>query len=599
MQEQNSNSKPAKKLFSENARINLWYGVLILVIVIFIGRLFYLQIIKHDYYKTAALHDQLKEYEITAERGIIKAHEGSSTVPIVLNETLFTLYADPSFAAKNAQKHSQELVKITKGDAGQYEKLMKTPESRYVILSKRLNRVQKDKIETLKLPGIGMQAQNYRNYPQGSLASQLLGFVNSEGSGAYGIEQSLENELAGTPGRLKAITDAAGVPLAASRDNIQVDPKPGQDVILTIDLAMQKQLEDLLKKGLKRALSSSGSALIMDPNTGAIKAMANWPTYKPSEYYKVSDANVFNNSTVSSPLEVGSIMKVLTAASALDQKVIKPNTTYYDPSHWKLDGHEITNIEEDGGAGTHSVATVLDLSINTGATWMVMKMGNKVGEINQSSRQKWHDYMVDRYQLGQKTGIEQGYEAEGYIPDPNKGYALQLTYANTAFGQAMTATPLQMAAALSGVINGGTYYQPTLIDQVIDSGGNVITKKPKVVKSDIVSAQTSKDIIPLMEYVVKGHLKAGFSYLNFPKNYSVGGKTGTAQIANPNGGYYANKYNGTYIGFVGGDKPQYVIAIRVNDPKIAGYAGSQAAQPLFADLAHMLINNFDVTPKTR
>jgi stage V sporulation protein D (sporulation-specific penicillin-binding protein) len=387
------------------------------------------------------------------------------------------------------------------------------------------------------------------------------------------------------------------VPLAASNDNVQVDPKARYDVVLTIDLAMQKQLETLLKSGLDRAKSKSGSALIMDPKTGAIKAMANWPSYDPSQYYNVQDGNVFNNAAVSSPLEVGSIMKTLTAAAALDQGVIKPDTSYYDPSHWELDGHQITNIEEDGGAGTHNIASVLNLSINTGATWMLMQMGGKTGEVTQSARDKWHDYMVNHYQLGKKTGIEQGYEADGYIPEPDKGYALQLAYANTSFGQAMTATPLQMGAAISSVVNGGTYYQPRLVEQTINSSGQKIVKKPVVINNHVVSADTSNDIVGLMEYVVKGHL-AGFPYLKFPDNYIVGGKTGTAQIANPKGGYYGDKYNGTYLGFVGGDKPQYVIVVRVNTPGVGGYAGSQAAQPLFSDLAHMLINNFNVTPKS-
>lgn len=591
--------KPAKRSFSANRRILIWYALLLLVVAIFIGRLFYLQIVRHDYYHAQALADQLKEYKIAAPRGTISAHDGNSTVPIVLNETRYTLYADPVFAKKDAASDAQKLASITHGDVAAYEKLIKTPNSRYVILAKRLSEEQKDQITKLKLPGIGLQEQNYRNYPQGSLASQLLGFVNSDGQGTYGIEQALNSQLAGTPGELKAITDAAGVPLAASRDNIQVDPKPGDDVVLTVDIAMQRQLETILKKGLDSASSKSGSALIMDPNSGAVLAMANYPTYDPSQYYKVSDPSVFNNAAVSSPLEVGSIMKVLTASAALDQGVIKPDTTYYDPSHWLLDGHEITNIEEDGGAGTQSIASVLNLSINTGATWILMQMGGQTGKVTQSARDKWHDYMVNHYRLGKKTGIEQGYEASGYIPDPDKGYALQLTYANTSFGQAMTATPLQMGAALSSVINGGVYYQPRLVDKIVMPGGQAVTKKPKVLNGHVVSPQVSKDMRSLMEYVVKGHLQSGFTYLRFPDNYIVGGKTGTAQIASPAGGYYADKYNGTYMGFVGGDKPQYVIVVRVNDPGIGGYAGSMAAQPIFSDLAHMLINNFNVAPKSR
>jgi len=206
--------------------------------------------------------------------------------------------------------------------------------------------------------------------------------------------------------------------------------------------------------------------------------------------------------------------------------------------------------------------------------------------------------MVNHFHFGKLTGVEQGYEAEGYIPSPDKGFGLNLAYANTSFGQAMTATPLQMAAAMSAVLNGGTYYQPHLVDQTIAADGTKTTKKPVVLSNHVVSADVSRDLRSLMEYVVTEHYKDGFSYLKFDSSYSVGGKTGTAQIANPAGGYYENKYNGTYLGFVGGDKPQYVIAVRVNEPGVGGYAGSQAAQPLFSDIAHMLINNFNVLPKT-
>lgn len=586
------------RLPSANRRLLIWYGVLILIIITVVARLFYLQVVRHDYYKQRALNDQLKEYSIAAERGVIKAHEAGTTVPLVLNQKLYTLYTDPVFI-KNARSEASKVAAVTGGDVAKYEKLMKTKNSRYAILAKRLPEEQKKKIAALKLPGVGTQAENYRTYPQGSLAAQILGFVNNEGKGTYGVEQALDEQLTGTPGRLKAITDAAGVPLAASRDNIQIDPKNGEDIVLTIDLGMQKRLETTLKAGLDRARSNSGSALIMDPDTGAVKAMANWPSYDPAQYYNERDASVFNNAAVSSPLEVGSVMKALTAAAALDQGVIKADTTYYDPSHWQLDGHEITNIEEDGGAGTRSVAQILDLSINTGATWMLMQMGGKTGEVTKAARDKWHDYMVNHYRLGKLTGIEQGYEASGYVPEPDKGYALQLTYANTSFGQAMTATPLQMAAALSSIVNGGTYYQPHLVEKTIDNTGKATTKKPNILRRNVVSPQVSSQMQSLLGYVVKSHYEiGGFSYLKFPDNYIVGGKTGTAQIANPEGGYYVNKFNGTYIGFVGGDKPQYVIAVRVNEPGIGGYAGSGAAQPLFADLAHMLINDFNVAPKT-
>jgi cell division protein FtsI/penicillin-binding protein 2 len=576
-------------------RVRLLYALMACVIGVFLVRAFYLQVIRHDYYRKAALADQLKEYEIPATRGLIEAHSGNGTVPIVLNQMLYTVYADPSLV-KQPDQVAQTLATSLGGNASDYQKQLETAHTRYVVLAKKVATDVKDSILKHKYPGIGAQENTYRTYPNGSLASQLLGFVNNDGTGVYGLEQALNDQLSGKAGQLKAVTDINGVPLAANTDNIETAPVNGNDIVLTVDTAIQKQLEGILQQGLKNAKSDNGSALIIDPNTGAVKAMANWPTYDPTNYASVSDPNVFNNASVSSPLEVGSIMKSLTTAAALDQGVIQPNQTYNDPAHWQVDNFNITNIEEDGGAGVKSIADILNLSLNTGATWELMQMSKPGGtDITQKGRDAWYNYMVNHYRFGKLTGVEQGYEAPGSVPDPDNGYARNLTYANTAFGQGMTATPLQMAAAFSAVVNGGTYYQPHLVDQTIDSTGKVTQIQPKVVEKNVVSPRVSQEIIPLLQNVVQHH----FIVPPFNQNqYMVGGKTGTAQVAKPGGGYYDNEFNGTYVGFVGGDHPQYVIMVAVIQPHNGGYAGTAAAQPIFASLAHMLIDNFGVAPKS-
>jgi cell division protein FtsI/penicillin-binding protein 2 len=575
-------------------RVRIIYTLVAVAIGVFLVRGFYLQVIKHDYYRKAAQADQLKEYEIPASRGLIEAHSGDAVVPIVLNQKLYTVYADPSLVKKSGEA-AAVLAQLLGGSSADMEKKITTPHTRYVVLGKKVSSEVNAAILKHKFPGIGSQQNTYRTYPNGSLASQLLGFVNNDGKGVYGLEQALNSQLAGKPGQLKAVTDINGVPLAANTGNVETPAKSGDDVVLTIDMAMQKQAENILQQGLKNAKSGSGSAIIMDPNTGQIKAMANWPTYDPSNYGDVSDPGVFNNASVSAPLEVGSVMKSLTTAAALDYGAITATQTYNDPAHWEVDDFNITNIEEDGGPGVKSIADLLNLSLNTGATWELMQMSQKGGtKITQKGRDAWYNYMVKHYRFGQTTGIEQGYEADGSIPDPDKGYARDLTYANTSFGQGMTVTPLQMAAAFSAMINGGTYYQPTLVDQTISDDGKVTANKPKILNKDVVSPQVSQEMISLLEYVVKNH------YITpaFDQNrYAVGGKTGTAQIAKPGGGYYDDEFNGTYVGFVGGNRAQYVIMVTAIQPHNGGYAGTQAAQPIFASLGHMLIDNFGVTPK--
>lgn len=573
-------------------RIRLWYGLLILVLGIVGVRLFYLQVIRHDHYRAAALSDQLKQYEIPATRGIIKAYDGKNELPIVLNQKLYIVFADP-VNIKDAEKAAAKVVGVVGGDAGKYERLMKTKKSRYVVLAKKVPADLAKRAYEMKVPGVGIVAQDYRTYPQNTLLAQTLGFVDDEGQGKYGIEQTLNKKLTGIPGELKAITDASGVPLAASRDNTRVAPKDGQDVTLTIDLALQQQLETILAEGVKKARAPSGHALIMDPKTGAIKAMANVPTYDPAKYFEVEDGSLFQNGTVTHSIEVGSTLKTLTTAAALDSGSITANQTYYDPASWVIDEFRVTNIEEDGGAATRSVSDILNYSLNTGVTWQLMQMGG--GQINQKARETWHRYLTDHFRFGKPTGIEQGYESEGYVPGPeNTGSGINLTYANMSFGQAMTATPIQLGAALSSVLNGGTYYQPYLVDKTTDYTGKSTKTKPKAVKTGVVRQQTTNELIPMMQNVInKRNLRPAFDQ----NVYMVGGKTGTAQIADPAGGYYGDQFNGTYVGFVGGAQPDYVIVVFVNKPKIGGYAGSASAQPIFVDLARMMINNSYVTPR--
>lgn len=589
--------KPAFSMYVQ--RVRIWYGALLLVLIVFGIRLFYVQVIQHNHYETAALSDQLKQYQIPATRGLIEAYDGNSIVPIVLNQELYTLYADPPLI-KNPDKVAAKISSIIGGSASQYASLMRTPNTQYVVLAKKLTAQQSNKLLAPQYAGIGTQGQDYRVYPDGSLASQVLGFVNNSGEGEYGLEQALNKELAGTPGRVKAITDSQGVPLAATRGNIETQPVNGDDIVTTINLSMQTQMEQILKQEYQATKSQGLSAIIMNPYNGQIDAMANYPTYNPSDYQDVTNPALFENAAVTNAIEPGSSMKTLTTSAALDQGVITPNETFYDPAHWVVDGFNITDIEQDGGPREQSIASILALSLNTGATWMLMQMSDPGGtQITQKGINAWHNYMVNHFRLGQPTGIQQGYESAGYVPSDNPNLpARALTFANTAFGQGVQLTALQEVSALSSVINGGTYYQPTLVSKVISPSGKVTVDKPKVLIQHTVKSNIGGELIPLMENVVTTYLHEGFGFMNFPSNYMVGGKTGTAQIAQPGGGYYANEYNGTYIGFVGGDKPQYMIVVFNIKPNVPGYAGSYGGQPVFAALAHMLINNSFVTPKT-
>ncbi len=581
---------------NQDNRIKIIWGLLLVVVIIFVVRLFYLQVIRYNYYKEAALSDQLKQYQIPASRGIIEAYDNGKVVPLVLNQTFYVLYVNPSIIT-NINKTANEIYAVLGGSLSHYKYLMKFKNLQYVVLSHKITQAQNKKILSLHLPGVGSQNQDYRVYPDGSLASQLLGFVNNSGQGVYGIEQALNKQLAGTPGRVKAITDANGIPLAANSNNIEIAPKNGDNIVLSINIGIQSQVEQIIKKEYSATKSQGINALVMDPYNGQVVAMANYPTYNPTNYQSVTNPSVFDNGTVSDAIEPGSIMKTLTTPAALNQGVIQPNTTFYDPAHWVVDGFNIHDISIDGGPRVQSIASILALSLNTGATWMLMQMGG--GQIDAKGINAWHDYMTQHFRLGQLTGIEQGYESPGYVPPPNMNDpSIDLRYANTSFGQGLLVTPIQMAAALSSVLNGGTYYQPTLVAETINPNtGKTTIHQPKIVEKNVVAPNVGPEMVPLLENVVKAYLQGGFSFMKFSSNYIVGGKTGTAQVAMPTGGYYKNIYNGTYIGFVGGNKVQYIVVVFNIKPSIPGYAGSFAGQPVFADIVHMLINEGYVSPK--
>jgi cell division protein FtsI/penicillin-binding protein 2 len=285
-------------------RVRIWYGALVLVMIIFGIRLFYVQVIRYSHYQAAALSDQLKQYQIPATRGLIEAQDGNSTLPIVLNQQLFTLYVDPTIV-KQVSQAASKIQSIIGGTSGQYAQLMQTKDTRYVVLANKLTSDQSSRLLALKLPGVGTQSQDYRIYPDGSLASQVLGFVNNDGQGEYGLEQALNKQLEGTAGEVKAVTDANGVPLAASKGNIEKAPVDGDNIVTTINLPMQQSMEQILQQEYQKTKSQGISAIIMDPYTGQVKAMANYPTYDPSNYQNASNPSIFQNAAVSNPIEPG------------------------------------------------------------------------------------------------------------------------------------------------------------------------------------------------------------------------------------------------------------------------------------------------------
>lgn len=572
----------------------LIWGLLI-IMGLFVVRLFYLQVIQHDYYVAEANKIQIQPLTIQPERGELYVMDDDELVPLVLNERVYTVFADPS-EVKDAYKTKEALQPIIGGELlKNAEDLLRddTGKVKYRVIARNITRTQAEKVEKQQLRGIGLQQTNRRLYPEGGLAAQTLGFLDSEGTGQYGVEGALDDRLKGKEGLLETVTDVRKIPLTIGNDDINKPAQNGDDLVLTLDRSIQLQAEAMLKTGLDRAKATKGSVMVMNPNTGAVLAMANYPTYEPAQYNKVEDYSVFLNNIVSVPYENGSVIKALTVGAGLDSGAITPNTTFNDVTGCtQVEDRKICNVEEDPKSANASMLDTLRYSLNTGVVHIAKQMGG--GEVNRNARDKLYHYFHDQYRFGQLTGIEQTGESKGIIISPDQQEGNNVRYANMVFGQGMDLTMIQTASAFSAEINGGTYYQPRLVAGIKNEDNSVTKKEPVVVKSNVLSPQSSQQARDL---IWQGR-KTGFFGKFDREGYMIGGKTGTSQVIDPKTGKYSDKDSiGTYLGFGGVDAPEYVIMVKVDDAKIGGYQGTSAAGPIFNDLNNWMLDYLKLQPK--
>ena len=563
--------------------------------VVLTARLFYLQIIKSSHYNALAVAEHQKKFTIPATRGTLYFRDGDKIVPAVLNSTAYTLYADPREVA-NAEVAADKISASLALDKNKLEKLMKNKKSSYAVLAKRLSKEQVNALfkDKKSLRGINVTPVPQRVYPEGTLGSQLLGFVNDEGTGQYGVEAALNAKLTGQAGQLKAITDVNGVPLSLDdATNIAVQPKQGQDTVLTVDRNIQAKAEEALVAGVKSANATRGSVVVMDPYTGAVKAMANLPTFDPAKYYDVGDDayQKFQNRVVSDQYEAGSVIKVLTVAAGLDSGVVSKDSRFNNTGSVRVEDATIKNVEQDVN-GSRSITDILKYSLNTGVVHVLSQLGG--GNINAQARERLYDYFTNRYGFGDVTGIEQGGEATGTIYGPKTVQGNNVRYSNMAFGQGMGVTMIQTAAAFSGVINGGNYFTPHMVEGTADINGDVQAEPPKPARTGVVNAQTSAEVLEMTRTALRE--TSSISKLVRP-GYNVGGKTGTSQTIDPKTGKYTEDTTvGSYLGYGGDDKPRYVIMVRVDDPHTAGFSGAAAAAPIFAEINNWLIDYYNIKP---
>lgn len=579
---------PAAPDITANRRLLWLYALLAFMGVLVVGRLAYLQIFQHQHYQKLASGEQQRKYEVPADRGQIYLLDGGTKVPLALNQTLKILYADPSIISDKAGT-AQKLAVITGDPASQYlDALNKGKE--YAFLKGRVDDAMAARITALHLHGIGMVNEDYRTYPEGSLASQVLGFVNDNGDGQYGIEGYLNRELKGTPGQLNARTDTNGVPIATS-DNVNKAPIPGNNVVLTLDRNIQAEAETDIQNGVQAAKATSGSIIVLDPNTGAVKAMANYPTYDPNNYAKVTNYQTFSNPVVSNAFEPGSGFKVITMSTGIDLGKVTPSTTYTDTGCVQVANAKICNYQNLNDGPNTTMTNVLRDSLNTGVVFVLRMLGTNPDAITNAGKQVLYGYITSHFGFGKLTGIEQAGEDDGLV---NKPPSNDVNYANMTFGQGISVTMLQMADAVAAIANGGKLYKPYLVDRQIKPDGTQTITQPLVINPHVMAASTSQQMAQMMQVVVQH----GTGYLAYTPGYEIAGKTGTAEIPNPTGlGYLPDANIGTFTGFAPANAPKFVVMVRINRPTIGGDA-EKTTVPVFAELVRWLFQYYAIPPSS-
>ena len=452
----------------------------------------------------------------------------------------------------------------------------------YEEVAFRLSDDEAEAIRKQKLPGVLTVRDEWRFYPAGQLAANVLGFVGYKGdskAGVYGLESYYEDTLRHDEGGLYVN------PFAEIFSNIgallSTDPMSQKGSLITsLEPSAQRQLEVVLEGVMKTYSPKSTGGIVMDPQTGEILAMAVLPSFDPNKYNLVENARVFQNPMVESSYEMGSIMKPLTMAAAIDAGAVTPRTTYNDRGCITKTGYKLCNFDFRG-RGVVDMQEVLSQSLNTGVSFAVDQMGN----------QKFAEY-VKKFGLGEETGIDLPGEVPGNIDNLFVQGAADVDYASASFGQSIAVTPIEMIRGLAVLANGGKLPEPHIVTAIRNTTGIerklAVADEQQVIKPETAEAVTNMLVKVYDDALVGGALKQ--------EHYSIAAKTGTAQIANPaGGGYYTDRYLHSFFGYFPAHDPKFIILLYAIEPRGEMYASHTLANP-FDELARFLINYYDVPP---
>ena len=539
--------------------------------VIITGRLFNLQVLRAEEFSQLAERQHQKTLAVEAGRGAIYDRSGKI---LAINMEVPSVFGAPKYVS-DPRATAAQLNRVLKTDVRQIESKLKSGRD-FVWLARRLEPERAEGLQGLSLDGIGVIPEGRRFYPKGTMLSHVLGFANVDNQGQEGLERRYDGQLRGERGHLVVERDAFGGAVFPKELNY-VAPLPGKDLVLTIDEVVQYIAEQEIDEVVTRTRAASGIAIVVEPKTGAILALAVRPTFDPNA--PKGDANLWRNRAISDAYEPGSTFKLVAATAALEEKLVSPDELIYGE-----DGAyavENTVVHDSHKNGWMTFAQVLQKSSNIG----MIKVAQRLGP------DKLAKY-VGAFGFGQKTDVDLSGEQRGLTKEPHAWG--RRTLASIAMGQEIGVTPMQLVMAVSAIANGGALMRPFVVSEVRTPAGESIARFEPVVRRRPISAETARVMTDILRGVV---LTGGTGTLAAVPGYDVAGKTGTAQKADPlTGGYSATRTVSSFVGFLPADDPKLCILVMVDEPQTVHWGGTVAA-PVFQRIAAQAVRHLGILPK--
>ena len=562
---------------ANNLRINIVIGVVFLVGGLVLARLFYLQINQGDYYKAMAQGQQNSLSETEGDRGEVLFKNGEI---LAMTEKEPYLFVSPEEITEK-EKTAEMIAPVLGKDKNSLVTLMSKAGSMYEVVEENIAKDKEQQITDMQLKGVHIGYKTKRYYPNNNTASQLIGFINQEGVGQYGIEGYYNDTIKGKA----AVEKTESNPYSFLLNMNQKDSLDGADLQLTVDYNIQYMAEKVLAEGVKKYSAEGGDIIVMDPNTGAIIAMAQEPNFNPNDYQNTS-MEAFQNSCIQKLFEPGSIFKPVTMSMAINEKAVTPDTVFDDTLGYKQFGtYKVYNYSNKIW-GPVTMTEVLQGSINTG----VMFAESKIGD------QKFYDYLKT-FGFFEDTGVDLAGEVSSSNQEIKKdliNHTSEVTFGNAAFGQGVGMTPLQMIRSFSTVINGGKLMKPYIVSKITKAGQEKDVQ-PTVVKENVIAPDTSTQLRQMLVNVVE----KGFGHLAHIPGYWIGGKTGTSQVPYTSMGISKNGYSDhtwqTFMGFAPAMDPKFIVLIKLDNPT-ATKTSEYSAVPVFHDLAQYILDYWQIPP---